>query len=183
MSKHSCHTPGFGNGRQKYCAIVQFLGWLQNILKVILWNRQEYFFTTMHISSLLLLIMIIIKSPPSHQLWPGPGQQPRGGVLGIFVGPATAAPPLLPILAEAIDPFWQGTVISAGRSQVIMCKQWKKEQARRCCTTDVCLHQSVNQLYNNKKWPNLFFFPLLDYAPALQGKYSLNKATLSYGLP
>ena len=38
---------------------------------------------------------------------------------------------------------------------------WKKEQASRCCTADVCLCQSVNQLYNNKKWPNLFFFPLL----------------------
>ena len=24
-------------------------------------------------------------------------------------------------------------------------------QASRCCTVDVCLHQSVNQLYNNKE--------------------------------
>ena len=34
-------------------------------------------------------------------------------------------------------------------------------QASRCFTADVCLRQSVNQLYNNQKWPNLFFFPLL----------------------
>ena len=34
------------------------------------------------------------------------------------MGPATATPTLLPILAEAIDPFWQGPVVSAGRSQV-----------------------------------------------------------------
>ena len=25
-------------------------------------------------------------------------------------------------------------------------KQWKKEQASRCCTADVCLFQFVNQL-------------------------------------
>ena len=30
--------------------------------------------------------------------------------------------------------------------------QWKKEQTNRCCTTDVCLRQSVNKLYNNQKW-------------------------------
>ena len=42
-----------------------------------------------------------------------------------------------------------------------MNKEWKKEQASRCCTTDVCLCQSVNQLHNNQKRPNLFFFPLL----------------------
>ena len=38
-------------------------------------------------------------------------------------------------------------------------KQWKKEQASCCCTADVCLRQSVNQLYNNKKMAKL---PLLD---------------------
>ena len=40
-------------------------------------------------------------------------------------------------------------------------KQWKKEQVSRCCTADVCLCQSVNQLYNNQTLPNLLFFPLL----------------------
>ena len=29
-------------------------------------------------------------------------------------------------------------------------KQWKKEQAIRCCTAYHCLRQSVNQLYNNQ---------------------------------
>ena len=27
----------------------------------------------------------------------------------------------------------------------------KKEQASSCCTADVCLRQTVNQLYNNQK--------------------------------
>jgi len=40
----------------------------------------------------------------------------------------------------------------------------KKEQTSRC-TADVFLGQSVNKLYNNKKWPNLFFFPLLAHIP------------------
>ena len=31
-----------------------------------------------------------------------------------------------------------------------MNKQWKKEQASCCFTADVCLHQSVNQMYNNQ---------------------------------
>ena len=39
-------------------------------------------------------------------------------------------------------------------------KQWKKELASRCCTADVCLCQSVNQVYNNKM-ANMFFFLLL----------------------
>ena len=30
-------------------------------------------------------------------------------------------------------------------------KHWKKEQASGCCTDDVCLRQSVNQLYNNQQ--------------------------------
>ena len=38
-----------------------------------------------------------------------------------------------------------------------------KQRASRCCTADVCLCQSVNQLYNNQKYPNLFSFPLLGY--------------------
>ena len=37
-------------------------------------------------------------------------------------------------------------------------KQWKKVQASRCCTADVCLHQYVNQLYNNKKMTKLVLF-------------------------
>ena len=37
-------------------------------------------------------------------------------------------------------------------------KQWIKEQASRCCTADVCLHQSVNQLYNNQKMAKLVLF-------------------------
>ena len=32
-----------------------------------------------------------------------------------------------------------------------MVKQWKKDQASRCYTADVCLCQSVNQLLNNQK--------------------------------
>ena len=35
------------------------------------------------------------------------------------------------------------------------CKQWKKEQARHCCTADACLCKSVNQLYSIQK---LVFF-------------------------
>jgi len=38
----------------------------------------------------------------------------------------------------------------------------EKEQARRCCTPDVCLRKSVNQLYNNQKMAMLF--PLLDHS-------------------
>ena len=37
-------------------------------------------------------------------------------------------------------------------------KQWKKEQASHCCTADVCLRQSVNQLYNDKKMAKLVPF-------------------------
>ena len=37
----------------------------------------------------------------------------------------------------------------------------KKEQASRCCTADVCLCMSVNQLCNNNKMAKPFFFPLL----------------------
>ena len=47
----------------------------------------------------------------------------------------------------------------------VLIKQWKKEQASRCCTADVCLCQSVNQRYNNKKLTNLFFFPLFVIYP------------------
>ena len=36
--------------------------------------------------------------------------------------------------------------------------QWKTEQANRCCTADVCLHQSVNQLYNNQEMAKLVLF-------------------------
>ena len=46
----------------------------------------------------------------------------------------------------------------------IMCcmnKQWKKEQASRCCTADDCLRQSVNQLYTNH-------FQLLVHEASLQ---------------
>ena len=39
----------------------------------------------------------------------------------------------------------------------LLAKQWKKEQASRCCTTDVWLHQFVNQLYNNQKRGKLVF--------------------------
>ena len=39
-----------------------------------------------------------------------------------------------------------------------MFKQWKKEQASGYCTADVCLHQSVNQLYNNNKMAILVLF-------------------------
>ena len=34
----------------------------------------------------------------------------------------------------------------------------KKEQASHCCTADVCLCQSVNQLYNNPKMAKLVLF-------------------------
>ena len=33
----------------------------------------------------------------------------------------------------------------------LVSKQWKKEQASRCCTADVCLCQSLNQPCNNNK--------------------------------
>ena len=39
-----------------------------------------------------------------------------------------------------------------------MRKQWKKEQASCCCTGDVCLRQSLNQLYNNNKMAKLVLF-------------------------
>ena len=32
-----------------------------------------------------------------------------------------------------------------GEEERAIDKQWKKEQASRCCTADVCLHHSVNQ--------------------------------------
>ena len=42
-------------------------------------------------------------------------------------------------------------LISHAQTSLLMGKQWKKEQASRRCTADVCLRQSVNQLYNNQK--------------------------------
>ena len=39
-----------------------------------------------------------------------------------------------------------------------VCVQWKKEQASRCCTADVCLCQSANKLYNNQKMAKLVLF-------------------------
>ena len=37
-------------------------------------------------------------------------------------------------------------------------KQWKKEQASRCCTADVCLRQSMNQLYTKQHMAKLVLF-------------------------
>ena len=42
-----------------------------------------------------------------------------------------------------------------------MIKQWKKEQASHCCTAEVCLRQSVNQLYNKKNGQTCSFFHCL----------------------
>ena len=39
-----------------------------------------------------------------------------------------------------------------------MAKHWKIEPASHCCTADVCLRQSVNQLYNNQKITKLVLF-------------------------
>ena len=41
---------------------------------------------------------------------------------------------------------------------VVIDKQWKKEQASRSCTADVCLRQSVSQLSNNQKTDKLVLF-------------------------
>ena len=35
-------------------------------------------------------------------------------------------------------------------TEMVFLKQWKKEQAIRCCTADVCLCQSVNQSTNEQ---------------------------------
>ena len=35
--------------------------------------------------------------------------------------------------------------------ECVTIKQGKKEQPGRCCTADVCLRRSVNQLYNSQK--------------------------------
>ena len=43
---------------------------------------------------------------------------------------------------------------------IVNTKQWKKEQSRHCCTANVWLRRSVNQLYSNQ-FPKLIFFPLL----------------------
>ena len=40
----------------------------------------------------------------------------------------------------------------------IITKQWKKEQANSCCTADVCLCQSVKQLYNDNKMTQIVLF-------------------------
>jgi len=53
----------------------------------------------------------------------------------------------------------------------------KKEQKSRCCTADVFLGQYVNQLYSNKKWPNLFFFSTACSYPTLSPEIQL-KSTL-----
>ena len=55
-------------------------------------------------------------------------------------------------------------------------KQWKKEQGSRCCTADVCLRQSVNQLYNNQRMTKVVRFPLLAHWPVI-------RETLSYAFP
>ena len=69
-----------------------------------------------------------------------------------------------------------GWHISLDQSFAIFFKQWKKEQASRCCTAYVCLRQSVNKLYNNKKkWPNLVFFPLLDLYNGLRSTAALRR--------
>ena len=39
---------------------------------------------------------------------------------------------------------------TGARDRSFMHMQWKKEQASRCCTADLCLHHSVNQLSNQK---------------------------------
>ena len=38
-------------------------------------------------------------------------------------------------------------------------RQWEKEKVSHCCTTDVCLHQFMNQLYNNQNMAQLVLFP------------------------
>ena len=36
-----------------------------------------------------------------------------------------------------------------------------KKNKRACCTANVCLRQSVNQLHDNQKMTNIVLFPLL----------------------
>ena len=54
--------------------------------------------------------------------------------------------------------FQFGKKLTSHRAAWLVCKQWKKEQAIRCCTADVFLCQSVNQLYNNHKMTKLVLF-------------------------
>ena len=70
----------------------------------------------------------------------------------------------MPLLAAQQKTLLYAKWICVSGSSICVLNQQavEKEQASHCCTADVCLCQSVNQLYkNNKKWPNLFFFPLL----------------------
>ena len=46
-------------------------------------------------------------------------------------------------------------VVVRGELASVLTKQRGKKQASRCCTTDVCLSQSVNKLYNNNKMAKL----------------------------
>ena len=76
--------------------------------------------------------------------------------LGTWVRFCVNPPPdeeALPGLSEEEVDVWGG-IYSMRFSLVTqvwdMFKQWKKDQASQCCTTDVCLHQAVNQLYNNQ---------------------------------
>ena len=74
-------------------------------------------------------------------------------------------------------PSWDHLIYcgdSCDQLAYVFFKQWKKEQASRCCTADVWLNQSQNQLYNNQKWPNLFCFPLLGILSATLPSISLS---------
>ena len=64
----------------------------------------------------------------------------------------------------------EGSRCSMGNEDM---KAVEKEQASCCFTADVCLCQSVNQLYNNQKWPILLFFPLLEDMGSVDGIVSL----------
>ena len=56
-------------------------------------------------------------------------------------------------------PTWSRQIVSEGQGpEKVMNKYWKKEHVSRCCTADVSLRKSVNQLYNIQNMAKLVLF-------------------------
>ena len=60
------------------------------------------------------------------------------------------------LFSDAVTLKPRGMLSFIGNNQAM-----EKKQASCCCTADVCLHQCVNQLYNNQKMAKLVLFPLI----------------------
>ena len=86
-------------------------------------------------------------------------RSPQPPQLNSFAFPNMAAPLALEtgdVDEVIVDMWWERDAIQCCReispvAFLDMFKEWKKEQVSCCCTADVCLCQSVSQLYNKEK--------------------------------